>query len=255
MLKIKLLFSMLLLLAAATLNAQERSAFRSGYLRVGLNTLGEDLDIILSPKQNIFNGNYGASRGYVFEFGRIFYFGSKATKSIINLGLDWTILSFNYNKLDKWEAYGNSNASQNVYTDGTKIAGAISSKLGPVLSLNLIEKVVIDGRFQLAPMLRFYDFSYSANEGLPTEQYFSFTNYAEEDLQDGFDAESVKNRLAFGIARSIGVTLRRKTLGLSVDYVIGDVKSNYEAIVDGSATSGKIKIPAKNMQVKLNFTF
>ena len=55
--KIKLLF------VTVQLNAQERSAYRAGYLRLGVNIVGDPLLNALSPKENNFEGRYGASGG------------------------------------------------------------------------------------------------------------------------------------------------------------------------------------------------
>jgi hypothetical protein len=94
------------LLIFSQLNAQkERSVFRKGYQRIGISTLGNSLDKNLSPKENVFNGNCGAGSGFEFESGHIYYFKPKTYKGKINYGLDWTILSATYNKLDEWNGY------------------------------------------------------------------------------------------------------------------------------------------------------
>jgi hypothetical protein len=259
--KIKLFFTIFLFAIGCQLQAQEREedkqergAFRSGYMRIGVNSLGDDLDPSLSPKENIFKGQYGASRGYTFELGHIFYFGGKHSQGFLNLGLDWTILSLNYNKMDKWESYGQSSGAQSVMIGGEKIAAAAATKLGPVLSINLFEKVVLDARFQLAPTLRFFDLNYMENEGKASERYFNFTNYSMEDESED-DPEALNNKVAFGVAKSIGVTLRRSALGISADYITGDVKSNYEAFDASGSSAGKEKIKTKMLQLTVNFTF
>jgi hypothetical protein len=236
--------------------AQTRSAFRTGYTRLGINKLGSDLDYNLSPKQNVFDGRYGAGTGYVFEFGRIFYFANSETTmpKLINFGLDWTILSLNYNKMDKWEKYARATSTGEYFIDGTKIAAAISSKLGPVISFNPVEKLVIDARFQVAPVVRFFDLTYADNYEQPNERYFSFINYAGEETESDYNPESVKNRIAFGVATSFGITVRRKAIGLSIDYISGDVKSNYEYASATESSNGKVKIPAKNLQLKLSLS-
>jgi len=254
--KIKLLLAVILLSVTVQLNAQERSAFRAGYLRLGINELGDPLDQTMSPIRNIFDSRFGASQGFVFEFGRIYYFGGKDYRGFLNLGLDWTMLSLNYNKLDKWQEYGENSGAETVAIGGEKLALSASTRLGPVLSLNLIEKIVIDARFQFAPTLRFFDFNYRENQGMPSERYFSFTNYSREAVEDGFDAESIKNRVSFGLARSFGLTLRRQALGISADYISGDVKNYYEAINPNfGEANGKDKIPFHSLQFTLNLTF
>lgn len=249
--KIKALLLLGLLSTGVHLFAQERSPFRNGYMRLGLNKLGNDLNLSLSPKENVFDGRYGAKTGYVFEFGRIYYFKNRDEAKTVNYGLDWTILSLNYNKMDDWENYGDNAGAPFADVDGTKIAAAISTKIGPVISLNPVEKLVIDVRFQIAPIWRFFDLSYSEEEESGEGRYFSFINDAQED----FDGESVKNRIGFGVATSYGITVRRRALGLSLDYVSGKVKSTYEAFDNVSGDSfGKAKIPANNLQFKLSFT-
>jgi hypothetical protein len=227
-----------------------QSAFRSAYTRLGINKLGSDLDHNLSPFQNVFDGRYGAGTGYVFEFGRIFYFKNKDKPGMINYGLDWTYLSLNYNKMDGWEAYGAASGAQSYYIEGTGIAAAISSKIGPVLSINPIEKLVVDVRFQIAPVARFFDLSYEEEEAGGDGRYFYFTNESGDDD----DSESIQNRIAFGVATSYGITVRRKSFGLSVDYVSGKVKSNYDSYDGSTFLFGKEKIPARNLHFKLSLT-
>ena len=250
---LKLLF---LLGISINLQAQDlRSPFRDGYLRIGLNTLGKGLDYNLPPKQNVFNGRYGAKTGYVIEFGRLFYFKSRYTKEPINYGIDWTLLSLNYNKTDEWVDYALQSGGASKNATDTRIAAAISSKLGPVISFNPIEKVVFDARIQVVPIIRFFDLLYHQNEDEPNERYFTFANYSREEDDPNFDAEDVKNRMAFGMETSFGLTLRRKSIGLAIDYVQGKVKTNYNAYeANEGATSGRVKISTPNMQVKLSVT-
>jgi hypothetical protein len=254
--KKNLILFMLALLAFSLESSAQRSAFRSGYLRLGINSLGENLDQKLSPKQNIFDGKYGAGTGYVFETGRVFYFGKKTSEhQLVNFGLDWTYISLNYNKMDKWEAYGRASGATDVDVSGTKIAAAIASKLGPVISFNPIEKLVIDARFQVSPVIRFFDLEYSENYGQTNERSFSFVNDAQKETDADFEAESAKNRIAFGLATSFGVTVRRKAIGFAIDYISGNVKSYYQASGGAQGSSaGKENIPVHNLQFKLSLT-
>ena len=253
--KVKLLLLAVAICSAIQLHAQDRSPFRSGYLRLGINKLGGDLDNALTPKENIFDGKFGASTGYVLEFGHIYYFKDRANTNGINYGLDWTILSLNYNKLDKWENYGVASGASNVYVDGAAIGVAASTKLGPTISFNPLEKLVIDVRFQIAPTFRVFDLEYSEEEEETTTRHFSFANYQQEEVDDNFDAESIKNRVAFGLCTSFGITVRRKAVGLSLDYLSGKVNSNYEAYdAKAGQTNGKEKIKANTLQLKLSLT-
>lgn len=228
--------SQILLLAMACcsclhLHSQERSPFRAGYLRLGINSLGETLKNDASPKANIFAGRYGAGTGYVFEFGHIYYFKKREVKNLINYGLDWTILSLTYNKMDGWEEYARASGAQNADIDGTKIAGALSSRIGPTVSFNAIEKLIIDLRLQISPTVRFFDFAYFEDELSSDGRYFSFINYEQSSVDEEFDSEAVKNRLAFGVSTGVGITVRRKAIGLSLDYLSGKVNSHYEVMI------------------------
>lgn len=235
-------------------NGQSRSAFRSGYLRLGLNALGGDLKFDQSPKQNVFNGNYGAAQGYVLEMGRIFYFQDRGLISPLNYGIDWTYFSLNYNELDQWDAYGAASATP-YFTGGEALAIAASTKIGPVVSFNLVEKVVVDARIQLAPTFRFFDVSYyeTDEEGIETRS-FSFTDDLSGENDDNYDSESLPNRVGFGVQTNFGLTLRRKAIGIALDVVSGSVKNRYQAYENGSYTFGKEKIKVTNFQVKLSLT-
>jgi hypothetical protein len=244
--------TLLAMLLIATLNATAqttttRSAFRNGYMRLGLNYLGKDLDYSRSPRSNVFNGNFGATTGYCFEFGRNFYFNKNST-SRLKYGLDWTYLSLTYNKMD-WNNYAPGSGVSNVDIDGTSIAASVSGRLGPVVSFNPVEKLVIDARFQLAPSVYFFDQSYYKNQGEPNEQYLDFADYQREAVDNDYDAESVKNRLSFGVKTALGVTIRRKAIGLALDYIPGKVKVNY----DSNEGHGQEKIKVNSTQLKLSF--
>ncbi|EOR94095.1 hypothetical protein ADIARSV_2708 [Arcticibacter svalbardensis MN12-7] len=217
--------------------------------------MGKGLDYGLSPKQNVFSGRYGAETGFVMEFGRMFYIKNRNTKEPINYGLDWTLLSLNYNRMDEWIDYALESGGESKNATDTRIAVAVSTKIGPMISFNPIEKVVLDARIQIVPIIRFFDLIYHQNSGQADDRYFTFANYSREQVDKSFDAEDVKNRMAYGIETSFGITLRRKSIGLAIDYIKGDVKTNYNAYDTGvGATAGKEKISTPNMQLKLSIT-
>lgn len=236
----------------APVNPYERSPFRKGYLRLGVSSLGGSLDNSLSPGENILKGNYGASQGFVFETGHAYYFKPKSYRGLINFGLDWTTLSLTYNKLDKWNSY--SHKGGEVETDGA-ISASVASKLGPVISFNPVEKLVIDVRAQVSVVGRVTPFEYYEDYG-DGESSFSFYNYSQEELDESYDAESIKNLVAFGVGSNFGITVRRKAIGLSVDYSSVNAKTNYDSYEsNGDHTYGQVEIPTKSVQFKLSFTF
>lgn len=227
------------------LHAQKiRSAFRKGYQRIGISTLGNQLDNNLSPKENVFNGNYGATMGFVLETGHIYYFKStKKATGKINYGLDWTIASITYNKLNGWDAYRNASGG---HVEDPELSVSLASKLGPVVSFNPVEKLVIDARIQVAPVARFTVMDYYENEGQPNYRYFSFQSDDEENIEDV---------LSLDIGADFGISVRRKAIGLALDYTTVNANTSYEAYErQDNHSSGKEKIKTHCLQLKLSFT-
>jgi len=241
-----LLFS----IACLSANAQsERSVFRKGYLRLGINSLGGNLDNSLSPKDNVFAGKYGAGSGFALEAGRIFYF--RRNSPMINYGLDWTTISFTYNSLNKWKAYGAQSGAADISIDDPSLAGSISSKLGPVLSINPVEKLVIDVRVQAAYTVGLLKLDYSENYGQPDQRSFGFASTVSDGSGEQADVKAVA---AGGLGFNAGISIRRKAIGLAIDYMTNKLNAGYDAADGSGHTSGKQKIPFKNFQVKLSFT-
>lgn len=222
----------------------ERSAFRRGYIRLGISTLGSSLDNSLTPKANALAGNLGTSPGAVFEFGHVFYFRDRSANYTVNFGLDWTILSLTACQLNKWEAYGRASNATNVSSGDGEASFGIASKLGPVVSFNPTGKLVIDARFQVGYQERGNGLAYSDKVGT-TNRGFSF----------GSTGSDASNKLTGGLCTSFGVSIRRKAIGLSLDYV--GSKPNTDVIVkeaNGGSTSSKQAITFNDLQLKLSFT-
>jgi hypothetical protein len=236
----------------ATANAQSdaaktetRSVFRNGYSRIGLNTLGNKLDPTLSPKANVFNGNLGANAGYCVESGRIFYFNKKSPSNI-KFGIDWTYTSITYNKMN-WSNYDSKSAS-NAQIDGSSTAFSMSSRLGPAVSFNPVEKLVIDARFQVAPTVYIFDQNYYQDPSQPDQQFFEFGSSQQDEVANTSNAEMAKKRFSYGMKTAFGISVRRKAIGLAFDYILGKVKINYNS----NEGAGQDKIKANNLQVKLS---
>lgn len=235
--------------------------FRKGYMRLGFHFLGNSLDEALSPTENILAGNLGASRGYALEVGKAYYFNNDSSLPL-RYGLDWTVLSLSFNMFD-WEDY----VAEGTEFEGGKFAAGISSKLGPVVSFNPVEKLIIDARVQIAPQVYFYDFGYYNSD----DDYFSFTNDEEgsgsyvteyddangdgiadeyEIPAENYDPEKVMSRLFFGIKPSFGVTIRRNALGLALDYSPGKIKTQYSS----NEGHGEEKVDVSSFHIKLSLT-
>ncbi|MFT4092339.1 MAG: hypothetical protein QM640_01775, partial [Niabella sp.] len=139
-----------LLLTAGSKAQNASSPFRKGYTRLGIQAIGESLDNQLSPEANILSGRQGTSLGFVLEKGHIFYFIPEHSAKMFNAGLDWTILSASYNASKKaWATYVADNTG---YTDEdftAKFVATLSTKIGPVITINPAEGLIIDVRGQI----------------------------------------------------------------------------------------------------------
>lgn len=217
-----------------------KTPFKRGYIRLGLNMPGNDLNPSVAPLENAKKGNLGAGNGYTLEFGHIFYFLSRKERRVFNAGLDWTILNLNYTPLNKWQDYGEKR-HENPDPEGTNLAAAVTSRLGPVIAINPADKLVIEARFQLSyglyvPVL---DYSMDSDNGI----YYSF----------GFDNENVFD--SKGLGTSFGATVRYGFFGFSADMLNAKIPVSYYIDEPGKPeVTGSENIPFKSFQVKVSFT-
>lgn len=231
----------------------ERSPFRKGYIRLGLNNIGEKLNTNFSVKDNILSGKYGSAPGYVFETGTVFYFNKPKSGKKIAYGLDWTIISFTYNSLNKWKSYATSTGNTGEpFEEIQPFIVTASSKLGPVISFNPVEKLIIDARVQLVAGASAFLFFYN---NYTTGYYFELLGKNEIINED--DEEQVFKMAVIGVKPNFGISVRRKAIGLALDYAPGKINMNYgEQYNDNSDEKyGKAKIKTNTLQLKLSFTF
>jgi len=238
-----------------------------GYLRVGFSNFGQELKDDLSNFSvnngggldeessilaNALEGRFGAKRGYVFEFGRNYYFGKESLLPIFDarLGLDWTQISITYNEIDFGEV-ATADEAAGYEVDGTSFwAASASSKLGPVFSISPIGKLVIDVRVQLAATYYFNAVDYYAyNSGTDDERYFSFFGEDSED-EDVTGLSAFTKAGNFGFKTNYGVTARYGGIGLGLDYFPGKIKSSY----DSNEGGGEAKFKNNMFQIKISLT-
>ncbi|WP_215225216.1 hypothetical protein [Echinicola shivajiensis] len=211
--------------------------FRGSYIRLGLNNvMDSELDPLMSPYENVNNGKIGASKGFTFEWGRNFYF-NKRSNGALKYGLDWTIINLSYTELD-WTDYAESKAGQSE--DSNVFHGAsLTTKVGPVLSYNPVEELIVDFRAQLGlsyhgMLIDYYDET--------ADDYF--TLFSGEDFEGAMSDMS--------LYPSFGITVRRKTFGLAIDYFKQKVNMPYESENNGA---GMVEVPISTIQYKLMFSF
>ena len=141
---------------------RDDSRLSRGYLRLGFSNFGQELNDDLSNFSvddggmandatmlgNLMDGRYGAKRGYVLEFGRNYYFNQNSLLPLFDtkIGLDWTQLSLTYNELDWSPLIERDRAAGYEVDDMSFFAVSASSKIGPVISINFINKLVLDVR-------------------------------------------------------------------------------------------------------------
>jgi len=206
---------------------------------------------------NLKEGRYGAKRGYVFEFGRNYYFNQTSLLPIFDtkIGLDWTQLSLTYNELD-WSAIIERDRAAGYEVDEFGyFAASVASKVGPVISINFIDKLVLDVRAQLAATyfvngLDYY--AYSEDD----ERYFTFMPEEPIDEVEEENVFSAFGKLGkFGIKQNYGATVRYGMIGLAIDYFPGSFKFEYETSEGGGdVQSGKEKFKNNMFQIKLSLT-
>lgn len=231
----------------------ERSPFRKGYIRLGVNNIGERINTDLSVKENILRGKYGSDMGYVFETGTIFYFNKPKSGKKIGYGLDWTIISFTYNSLNKWKNYATATGNTGEpFEEIPPLTVSASSKLGPVISFNPVEKLIIDTRVQVVAGASAFLFFYNHN---PTGYYFEMLGRNESINEE--DEGQVLKMAVFSIKPNFGITARWKAIGLALDYAPGKINMNYGEEYNDNADEvyGKAKIKTNTLQLKLSFTF
>ncbi|HRP33724.1 MAG TPA: hypothetical protein PKV73_17630, partial [Agriterribacter sp.] len=100
-----------------------KTPFKRGYIRLGINKLGSNLNPAISPYENAKAGNLGAGNGYTLEFGHIFYFLSRKERRLFNAGLDWTILNLPIEEVLAIPG----NISKQFDIDGTTVSETIAN--------------------------------------------------------------------------------------------------------------------------------
>lgn len=218
-----------------------KTPFKRGYIRLGIDKLGGSLNPVVAPAENIYDGNLGAGNGYTLEFGHIFYFLNRNKRSMLNAGLDWTILNLAYSPLNKWGKYADERNEQ-IDNEGTHLSAAITSKLGPVIAFNPADKLVIEAKFQLTYGLYLPVCSYDIISG-PNAGYSFGT-----DNENYFESK--------GLGTSFGATVRYGFFGFAADWSNADIPVTYYIDEPGKTeVTGSKKIPFKNFKLKLSFTF
>lgn len=220
------------------------------YIKVGVSTLGGSLSADLSPTGNILAGNYGARTGFALETGKIFYLhkNSLSDKFPIKIGLDWTVIGTQIHKLSWNDYYRERNGPGDPDYHFNNIL--ISTRLGPAFSVNPIERLIVDLRFQIAGVVQVNTTDYYENEGTPAEAFVTLIPEPEEGEAQSAVAQYL-HYAGYGITPSFGITVRRKWIGLSLDYASGKIKTPYAS----DEGEGKAVMPFKNLLFSLSFSW
>lgn len=243
-----LLLFVVLLLAIKADSQNGRSPFRRGYFRVGIQTTNEKLDNNLSVKDNILKGNFGAGTGFTLESGHIYYFIPPKKAKLIDAGIDWTIFSIAFNSSEKkWNAYEAANNYSDIDFIG-KMLVSFSTRIGPVISFNPVENLIIDVRAQVSAGVYIIGPMYESSE-----EPISFYTYRDKDNATGLKKFS-QYASNTGIKPNLGISVRRKWLGIAMDYSPGKVNVFYTAKDNNVTATGVKKVPMNTFQLKLSFS-
>lgn len=199
------------------------------------------------------NGNLGTEVGFVIEAGHIFYFLKKTPARKINVGLDWTIISLSYNDAKrKWKDYSTTTGHPEAVIEGLIPSGrgddketapmvaSVATKLGPVVAINPIGKLVIELRAQLSAGL------YSYLMGYTDDNYFFAT------VDNSQDDTKFSDILLPCIKPNAGITIRHGRFGLAFDYSPGRANIPYSVEQNGNENNGMMKVPFNSFQLKVN---
>ncbi|MBO9618765.1 MAG: hypothetical protein J7539_06965 [Niabella sp.] len=244
-------FGIIIPFTASAQANRSRSPFRKTYIGIGLSFVGHSLDNSLSPEGNILKGNFGAGTGAAFETGKNFYFLKRSQGKKINVGLDWTMLSASYNSVKKsWTSYANTAGQPNA-TIAAPVVLSLATKLGPVLSINPVEQLVIDIRAQVVAGIRGIALQYNEqNRG-----FNAYNNRVDQSSSGNGVSDIFKS--SFGVKPGFGATVRRGIAGLSFDYSPGNQTMDYTTAGTNSTsiTAKSASIPFDIKQLKLSLLF
>lgn len=257
--RIFLLLTAIVLTHSAVFSQNSRPAFRKGYTRLGIQLPGNAVDNTLSLKANMLKGNFGSDPGFVLEKGHIFYFISASKAKLINAGLDWTVFSASLTPTGKsWKNYIAENTTYDMDDFGTKFIISAATKLGPVISINPVQDLVIDVRAQaslgvygIGPVYESFKTSGSGDDIIIDGPYNAFYTYPNDDEATGI--KQVTQAFYTILKPNIGVSVKWRGVGLAADYSPGNIDMKYKAINNGVASTGQQKIIYNTFQVKLSF--
>ena len=235
----KIILTALLLTGAVAIYAQEEPKpikWHRHYIEFGFNfpqgDLGRPPFTSWSVAQNFLSGVYGAKSGFTIAKGARYYF----TPGPVRVGLDWTTISFTYNKLE-WNQYSFLHHG----TAREKSLYGFSMRLGPVVSWRPVGKLVVDIHAQVAPTLQLSAFSYSNPADSTT---FSLVN--SSILHD------------FGWKGYFGFGARWSVIGIALDYNTGKINTRYtlgDTDAEGHDVIRRQKIKAEFLQLKATLNF
>jgi hypothetical protein len=177
--------------------------------------------------------NMGVKNGAAFEMGTIFYLNLPIPE-MLKAGIDFTFLDFAINPVD-WTTAGGD--FEYVEMDPMLFAGA---KIGPVFSVNPVDKLIFDVYYKLAP-------------AMVRAPYFSYYNNG-----DDFTIE-MPSKFIFN--KAFGINMRFHALTLGWESYWGKLQEtgtytyyNYNTGLDGSETfNSNIGIKTQRLSLGLNF--
>jgi len=248
----KLITLVSLLFCGAGLFAQTSMLDDVVYLRGGFSfPIGGFGDAVEVNGAEIEEGNgetpFDYKVGSNIEIGSIFYIDQILDHDQMNIGIDVTYLSLQYNKgLDKTE--GNYYYREDAYYHITP-----SLKLGVAYSYSPVDKLAFDAfvkaNFSYAILYQGYDVKTS----LTTTELAEINPVTLERDRDNINYDTEKGYGGFNIRPSFGVYARYTVLTLGVEFMTGSLY--YKDLDSDIAEPDEYKFKNTSMVLNLGFAF
>lgn len=229
---IKSILIAMCLVSFITSYAQEQTVkYRKFYIRPGLampqDNFKSTFNNAIPAESNLSkSGGLGAKSGFVLDLGSYIYVHKQPITDKIKAGLDFTFLSFTYNKANFGKDDNNELITPTFFT--------ISSKLGPLCTYNFADAAMVDVYFKIAP----------------TYLFVSGVDYA---IGNDKNLQLLPEDIGFGVKWNTGMTFHYGIGSFSVCYDFGKVKKPYYLTDKGVTIAKDEQIPLNILQVKLGF--
>ncbi len=168
----------------------------------------------------IVNGKGNMNKGLGINIGKLYYINSIDLIEELRFGIDWTIISWDF-------VYAHNNDDIDMFSTATNF---FASKIGPTISYNPIDKLIIDGKLTIQPTLIL--------------------------MNQSFDNDSYLHGSAFKFRTGLSVNTRYKSFMLGFEMSFGKTNmelNNYDDL--NGDTNVKTEIPTTRFDLVFGLAF